>query len=56
MTEAYSPLGVGKVVENSAVTSIAESYGKSPAQVLIRWSLQLGNVVIPRSSKAERIA
>jgi 2,5-diketo-D-gluconate reductase A len=56
VTEAYSPLGVGKVVENSAVTSIAASYGKSPAQVLIRWSLQLGNVVIPRSSKAERIA
>lgn len=56
VTEAYSPLGVGKVLENAAVTSIAASYEKSPAQVLIRWNLQLGNVVIPRSSSAERIA
>jgi 2,5-diketo-D-gluconate reductase A len=55
-TEAYSPLGVGAVLENATVRSIATSYGKSPAQVLIRWSLALGNVVIPRSSSAERIA
>ncbi|CAN5132309.1 aldo/keto reductase [soil metagenome] len=56
VTEAYSPLGVGKLLENPAVTTIAASYGKSPAQVLIRWNLQLGNVVIPRSSSAERIS
>ncbi|MDX1874773.1 aldo/keto reductase [Mycolicibacterium sp. 120266] len=56
VTEAYSPLGVGKLVEHPAVTAIAAEYGKTPAQVLIRWSLQLGNVVIPRSSSAERIA
>ncbi|MHA3022666.1 aldo/keto reductase [Mycobacterium sp. BMJ-28] len=56
VTEAYSPLGVGKLLEHPAVTAIAAEYGKSPAQVLIRWSLQLGNVVIPRSSSAERIA
>lgn len=56
VTEAYSPLGIGKVLANPAVTSIAASYDKSPAQVLIRWNLQLGNVVIPRSSSAERIA
>ena len=56
VTEAYSPLGIGKVLENPAVTSIAASYGKTAAQVLIRWSLQLGNVVIPRSSSAKRIA
>ena len=36
-------------------TSVAAEYGKTPAQVLIRWSLQLGNVVIPRSSSPERI-
>ncbi len=35
---------------------MAQSHGKTPAQVLIRWSLQLGNVVIPRSSSPERIA
>jgi 2,5-diketo-D-gluconate reductase A len=56
VTEAYSPLGIGAVLDNATVQSIASSYGKSPAQVLIRWSLQLGNVVIPRSSSPERIA
>jgi diketogulonate reductase-like aldo/keto reductase len=56
VTEAYGPLGVGKLLENSTVRSIAGEYGKSAAQVLIRWSIQLGNVVIPRSSSAERIA
>jgi len=55
-TEAYSPLGVGKLLENPAVTTVAAAHGKSPAQVLIRWSLQLGNVVIPRSSNPARIA
>ncbi len=56
VTEAYSPLGVGKVLDNPTVTSIAAEYGRSPAQVLIRWSIQLGNVVIPRSGNPERIA
>jgi diketogulonate reductase-like aldo/keto reductase len=55
VTEAYGPLGVGRLLENSTVTSIAGEYGKSPAQVLIRWSLQLGNVVIPRSATPARI-
>jgi 2,5-diketo-D-gluconate reductase A len=56
VTEAYSPLGVGKVLDNPTITSIAAEYGRSPAQVLIRWSIQLGNVVIPRSGNPERIA
>lgn len=56
VTEAYGPLGVGRLVQNPTVESVAASYGKTPAQVLIRWSLQLGNVVIPRSKSAERIA
>jgi 2,5-diketo-D-gluconate reductase A len=55
-TEAYSPLGVGALLENATVQSVAKSYDKTPSQVLIRWSLQLGNVVIPRSKSAERIA
>ena len=38
VTEAYSPLGVGNLLDNAAVTEIAAGYGKSPAQVLIRWS------------------
>jgi diketogulonate reductase-like aldo/keto reductase len=56
VTEAYSPLAVGRLPENPTVTAIAAEYGRTPAQVLIRWSLQLGNVVIPRSAKPERIA
>ncbi len=56
VTEAYSPLAVGRLIDNPAITSIAGEYGRSPAQVLIRWSIQLGNVVIPRSGNPERIA
>jgi 2,5-diketo-D-gluconate reductase A len=56
VTEAYSPLAVGRLLENPTVASIAAEYSRTPAQVLIRWSLQLGNVVIPRSAKPERIA
>lgn len=55
VTEAYSPLGVGKLLENAAVVSVAQAHGKTPAQALIRWSIQLGNVVIPRSANPERI-
>jgi diketogulonate reductase-like aldo/keto reductase len=55
VTEAYGPLGVGRLLDNPTVTAIAGEYGKSPAQVLIRWSLQLGNVVIPRSATPARI-
>ncbi|MGH3531919.1 MAG: aldo/keto reductase [Mycobacterium sp.] len=56
VTEAYSPLGVGRLLDNPTVTSIAAEYSKTPAQVLLRWNLQLGNVVIARSAKPERIA
>jgi diketogulonate reductase-like aldo/keto reductase len=56
VTEAYSPLAVGGLLDNPTVTSVAAEYSRTPAQVLIRWSLQLGNVVIPRSAKPERIA
>jgi diketogulonate reductase-like aldo/keto reductase len=55
VTEAYGPLGVGKLLDNPTIGSIAELHGKTPAQVLIRWSLQLGDVVIPRSSSPDRI-
>jgi len=55
VTEAYSPLGVGKLLENPAVASVAQAHGKTPAQALIRWSIQLGNVVIPRSANPDRI-
>jgi 2,5-diketo-D-gluconate reductase A len=57
VTEAWSPLARGgAVLADPTVTTIAERVGKSPAQVLLRWSLQLGNVVLPRSVTPCRIA
>ena len=55
VTEAYSPLGIGNLLDNPAIATVAAAHDKTPAQVLIRWSIQLGNVVIPRSSSPERI-
>ncbi|ANF95352.1 aldo/keto reductase [Paenibacillus bovis] len=53
--EAWSPLAQGKLFDNEVVTTIAEKYGKSPAQVLLRWVLDKGVVVLTRSVKEERI-
>lgn len=55
-TEAWSPLAQGQLLTDPAVTSIADAHGKSAAQVIIRWHLQLGNIVIPKSVTPERIA
>jgi methylglyoxal/glyoxal reductase len=53
--EAYSPLTKGRRLDDSTVAAIAAEVGRTPAQVLIRWSLQKGFVVLPRSSNATRI-
>ena len=55
VTEAYGPLGVGRLLDNPTIVSVADAHGKTPAQALIRWSIQLGNIVIPRSSSPERV-
>jgi 2,5-diketo-D-gluconate reductase A len=55
LTEAWSPLAQGQVLDEPAVVEIAERHGRTPAQVVIRWHLQLGNVVIPKSVTPERI-
>ncbi len=55
-TESWSPLARGALLEDPAIADIADSYLKSPAQVLIRWHLQLGNIVIPKSVNPDRIA
>ena len=55
VTEAWSPLAQGAVLDDPAITAIAEAHDKTPGQVVIRWHLQLGNVVIPKSVTPERI-
>jgi 2,5-diketo-D-gluconate reductase A len=54
-TEAWSPLGQGSLLQNPTVVTLADAHGKTPAQVLIRWHIQLGNIVIPKSVNPERI-
>lgn len=56
--EAWGPLGQGKypLFEAEAVTSAAATHGKTPAQVVIRWHLQTGNIVFPKSNRRERMA
>jgi|SRR5579875_440605 len=55
VTEAWSPLAQGAVLEDETIVRIARGHGKTPGQVVIRWHLQLGNVVIPKSVTPERI-
>ncbi|MFF7333028.1 aldo/keto reductase [Streptomyces sp. NPDC008150] len=55
-TEAWSPLGSGKgLLEVPALVAIARKHGRTPAQVVLRWHVQLGNVVIPKSVTPSRI-
>ncbi|MFJ9124003.1 aldo/keto reductase [Streptomyces sp. NPDC102340] len=55
-TEAWSPLGRGNgVLDDEIVTALARKYDRSPAQIVLRWHLQLGNVVIPKSVTPSRI-
>ena len=53
--EAYSPLGTGRHLRDRDVADIAERLGRTPAQVLIRWSVQRGLIVLPKSSHRDRI-
>jgi 2,5-diketo-D-gluconate reductase A len=54
-TEAWSPLAQGEVLEDETLMTIAAHHEKTVAQVILRWHLQLGNVVIPKSVTPERI-
>jgi len=54
-TEAWSPLAQGALLDDELLTSLAGRHGKTPAQVVLRWHLQLGNVVIPKSVTPARI-
>jgi 2,5-diketo-D-gluconate reductase A len=55
VTEAWSPLARGAVLARSPILGLAEKYAKTPAQLVLRWHLQLGNVVIPKSVTPARI-
>ncbi|MFF0072964.1 aldo/keto reductase [Streptomyces sp. NPDC005494] len=54
-TEAWSPLAQGALLDEEVLTALAERHGKTPAQVVLRWHLQLGNIVIPKSVTPARI-
>lgn len=55
VTEAWSPLAQGEVLDDPVITSIAEAHERTPGQVVLRWHIQLGNVVIPKSVTPDRI-
>jgi 2,5-diketo-D-gluconate reductase A len=56
LTEDWSPLAEGQPFDEGVVKDAAEAHSKSPAQVILRWHLQLGSIVIPKSVTPERIA
>jgi len=54
-TEAWAPIGQGRLLDDPTLVEIAGRYGKSVAQVVLRWQIQRGNIVFPKSVNAERI-
>lgn len=55
-TEAWSPLARGQVLDDPAIVRVAQRLGRTPAQVTLRWHIQLGDIVIPKSATASRVA
>jgi diketogulonate reductase-like aldo/keto reductase len=55
VTEAWSPLAQGALLSDPTIKAMAAKYGKAPAQIVLRWHLQLGNVVIPKSVTPSQI-
>ncbi len=55
VTEAWSPLAQGALLDDETIVRIADGHERTPAQTILRWHLQLGNVVIPKSVTPERI-
>ncbi|MEV4115397.1 aldo/keto reductase [Nonomuraea sp. NPDC049695] len=57
LTEAWSPIGQGQgLLDDPALAVLSGKYGRTPAQIVLRWHLQLGNVVIPKSVSPSRMA
>jgi 2,5-diketo-D-gluconate reductase A len=55
VTEAWSPLAQGLALEDPTIVQLADAHSKTPAQIVVRWHLQLGNVVIPKSAAPGRM-
>ena len=55
VTEAWSPLAQGQVLDDPVITTVAQAHGVTAGQVVLRWHVQLGHVVIPKSVTPERI-
>jgi 2,5-diketo-D-gluconate reductase A len=55
VTEAWSPIAQGKVLDDPVITTIAEQVGRTPAQVVLRWHIQRGDVVFPKSVTRSRV-
>src|ERR1700722_19450763 len=55
VTEAWSPLAQGDILADPVITALSRRYGKTPAQIVLRWHIELGNVVIPKSVTPSRI-
>lgn len=56
ITESWSPLGKGgDLLQEQTIASLADKYGKTPGQIVLRWHVQLGAIVIPKSAQPERI-
>jgi 2,5-diketo-D-gluconate reductase A len=54
-TEAYSPIAQAQVLSDPAVDAVAQAVGKTPAQVVLRWHLQRGEIIIPKSTTESRV-
>ena len=55
VTQAWSPIAQGEVLDDPVISAIAEPLGRSPAQVVLRWHIQRGNIVFPKSTTPARI-
>jgi 2,5-diketo-D-gluconate reductase A len=57
VTESWSPIGAGgDLLADATIGDVARAHGKTPAQIVLRWHIQLGLVPIPKTSKTERLA
>ncbi|HEY3004628.1 MAG TPA: aldo/keto reductase, partial [Kribbellaceae bacterium] len=56
VTEAWSPLARGALLADDTLGKLAAKHGRTPAQIVLRWHVQLGNVVIPKTQTVSRLA